>query len=77
MIKDPLDLFQHLRQRRILTSDNITYLQAMLWHTKRKDLHNKFVKFAKKRENILHFYAPKDKPGKFHKDMEYVITMCS
>ncbi|VDI01145.1 Hypothetical predicted protein [Mytilus galloprovincialis] len=54
-IKDPLDFFQHLRHRLILTRDNIVVLQSMLWHLGRKDLHNKFVKFAKKRGNIIPF----------------------
>lgn len=29
----------------------------MLWHTKRKDLHNKFVKNVRKRGNIVHFFV--------------------
>lgn len=64
-IKDPLDLFTHLRQKTILTRDNVVFLQAMLWHTKRKDLHNKFVKFAKERGNVIHFYVPNEKPGTY------------
>lgn len=63
VINDGLDLFEHLKQKQILTRDNVVCLQAMLWHTKRKDLHNKFVQFARKRGNIVHFYAPNDKPG--------------
>lgn len=77
LINDPLDLFQHLRQRCILTRDNIVFLQAMLWHSRRKDLHNKFVKFAKKRGNIVHFFAPNDKPVSnqisLHIDINFVM----
>lgn len=35
----------------------------MLWHLDNKDLHNEFVKFAKKRGNLIHFYNTKNKPG--------------
>ena len=73
-IKDPIDLFLHLRQRLILTRDNIVCLQAMLWHTGRKDLHNKFVKFAKKRGNIVHFFAPSDKPENGYEFIKFHIS---
>ena len=74
LIKDPLDLFQHLQHRLILTRDNIVFLQAMLWHTRRKDLHNKFVKFAKKRGNIVHFFAPSDKPENGYEFIKFHIS---
>lgn len=73
-IKDPLDFFQHLRHRLILTRDNIVVLQAMLWHLGRKDLHNKFVKFAKKRGNIIHFYNSKDKPENGYEYLHFHVA---
>ncbi|CAC5413455.1 unnamed protein product [Mytilus coruscus] len=72
-IKDPLDLFTHLRQKTILTRDNVVFLQAMLWHTKRKDLHNKFVKFAKERGNVIHFYSPSEKPENGYEYVKFHI----
>lgn len=73
-IKDPLDFFQHLRHRLILTRDNIVVLQSMLWHLGRKDLHNKFVKFAKKRGNIIHFYNSKDKPENGYEYLHFHVA---
>ncbi|XP_076106448.1 uncharacterized protein LOC143075073 [Mytilus galloprovincialis] len=72
-IQDPLDLFTHLRQKRILTRDNVVFLQAMLWHTKRKDLYNKFVKFAKQRGNIVHFYSPSERPENGYEYVKFHI----
>lgn len=72
-IKDPLDLFTHLRQKTILTRDNVVFLQAMLWHTKRKDLHKKFVKFAKERGNVIHFYSPSEKPENGYEYVKFHI----
>lgn len=73
VINDGLDLFEHLKQKQILTRDNVVCLQAMLWHTKRKDLHNKFVQFARKRGNVVHFYAPNDKPENGYEYVKFHI----
>lgn len=45
----------------------------MLWHLDKKDLHNEFVKFAKKRGNLIHFYNTKNKPGNNRKKYHCLV----
>ncbi|XP_033748022.1 uncharacterized protein LOC117333019 [Pecten maximus] len=69
----PVLFFKLLRDMDFLNIDNLTHLQAMLWHIGRKDLHERMVEFARECRKIpLHFFSPKEKPAngythvKFH-----------
>ena len=62
-IKDVFDLFNYLKNFRLLSANNIVTLQAMIWHLERKDLYQKFVDFCKQNPGTLHFYVPSETPG--------------
>ena len=62
-IKDAFDLFNYLKNLRLLSANNIVTLQAMIWHLGRKDLYQKFVDFCETNPGTLHFYVPSETPG--------------
>ena len=62
-IKDAFDLFNYLKNLRLLSVNNIVTLQAMIWHLGRKDLYQKFVDFCETNPGTLHFYVPSETPG--------------
>lgn len=45
----------------------------MLWHLGRKDLHSKFVRFAQRRGNIIHFHTPNEKPENGYEYLKFHI----
>lgn len=69
-IEDCISLFRHMKELNMLSNENLATFQAMIWHLGRKDLYKQFVEFCKNREEILHFFAPSDKPanGYIHVD---------
>lgn len=64
-IEDCISLFRHMKELNMLSNENLATFQAMIWHLGRKDLYRQFVEFCKNREDILHFFASSDKPGKY------------
>ncbi|KAJ8307285.1 hypothetical protein KUTeg_015369 [Tegillarca granosa] len=70
-ITDALDYFNHLRQKDLLSMENICILEAFIWHLGRKDLYKKMVDFGRRFEKqTLYFYAPRDTPG----ETRYSVT---
>lgn len=62
-ITDPLDYFNHLRQKDLLSMENICIIEAFIWHLGRKDLYKKMVEFGRDFEKqTLYFYTPRDTP---------------
>lgn len=73
-IKDAGDFFTHLRNRRMITRDNLVVLQAMLFHLRRRDLQQKVVAYARQLENVVHFYCPSDTPENGYKFLKIHIV---
>ena len=59
-ITTALKLFDHLRNRCLLSRDNIMYLQSALYQIERIDLLTTLRKYAKARGNTLHCYRAPD-----------------
>ena len=59
-ITTALKLLDHLRNRCLLSRDNILFLQAMLYHARRIDLLNKLLEYGRTRGNTLHCYPEHD-----------------
>ncbi|KAK7105281.1 uncharacterized protein [Littorina saxatilis] len=55
-------LFSYLRQKRMISRDNLLLLQAFLWHVERPDLHQMAADFARRVGDTLYFYAPQPQP---------------
>ncbi|CAC5408621.1 unnamed protein product [Mytilus coruscus] len=72
-IEDCISLFRHMKELNMLSNENLATFQAMIWHLGRKDLYKQFVEFCKNREEILHFFAPSDKPD--FKDNEHIPSL--
>ncbi|CAG2187980.1 FADD [Mytilus edulis] len=68
-LKTSLDLFTLLREREILTNENLLTLQAMIWHIGRKDLYKGFVRFCEQLDNTLYFF---EAPEKAEDEQEHV-----
>ncbi|CAC5388539.1 FADD [Mytilus coruscus] len=68
-IKNTLDLFTILRERLIITNENLLTLQAMIWHIGRKDLYKEFVCFCEQLDNTLYFF---EAPEKSEDEQEHV-----
>ncbi|XP_071181119.1 uncharacterized protein [Mytilus edulis] len=68
-IKNTLELFTILRQREIITTENLLTLQAMIWHIGRKDLYKAFVCFCEQLDNTLYFC---EAPEKSEDEQEHV-----
>lgn len=73
-IRRPLELFDILRQRTFLDRYNMLYLQAMLFHIKRKDLLDLAVEYAKSCEGIVHFKSPPTEPASWHEFVEFHVA---
>ncbi|XP_063416913.1 uncharacterized protein LOC134699235 [Mytilus trossulus] len=68
-LKTSLDLFTILREREIITTENLLTLQAMIWHIGRKDLYKGFVRFCEQSDNTLYFF---EAPEKAEDEQEHV-----
>ncbi|XP_063397458.1 uncharacterized protein LOC134681748 [Mytilus trossulus] len=68
-LKTSLDLFTILREREIITTENLLTLQAMIWHIGRKDLYKGFVSFCEQSDNTLYFF---EAPEKAEDEQEHV-----
>ncbi|XP_076105925.1 uncharacterized protein LOC143074274 [Mytilus galloprovincialis] len=68
-LKTTLDLFTILREREIITNENLLTLQAMIWHIGRKDLYKGFVRFCEQLDNTLYFF---EAPEKAEDEQEHV-----
>ncbi|XP_053397905.1 uncharacterized protein LOC123552421 [Mercenaria mercenaria] len=55
-MRSALDLFSIMRTRRLLTRDNLIYLQAILYRLGRVDLTKQGVEYANTIGNVIHFY---------------------
>lgn len=73
-ITDALDYFNHLRQKDLLSMENICILEAFIWHLGRKDLYKKMVDFGRRFEKqTLYFYAPRDTPENGYKYVKFHV----
>ncbi|XP_052075256.1 uncharacterized protein LOC127712696 isoform X4 [Mytilus californianus] len=68
-LKNTLDLFTILRERLIITNENLLTLQAMIWHIGRNDLYKEFVCFCEQLDNTLYFF---EAPEKSEDEQEHV-----
>ncbi|GFO26775.1 poly [ADP-ribose] polymerase [Plakobranchus ocellatus] len=57
------EFFMCLKQRMMLTRDNLLVLQAFLTHLQRKDLREITEDYGRKIGNTLFFYEPPHQPG--------------
>ncbi|CAC5406552.1 unnamed protein product [Mytilus coruscus] len=57
-ITSPLQLFGHLMDDGKLAHDNILFLQAMIYHTRKIDPYKKLMEYGEKYRDTLHFYEP-------------------
>lgn len=64
-ITDGIDFMNHLRNRGLISKDNIIALQCMTWRLKYKSIHDKLLNYARKMDKTLHFYTPTTQPGKY------------
>lgn len=73
-IRRPLELFNILRQRTFLDRYNMLYLEAMLFHIKRKDLLDLAVEYSESCEGIVHFKSPPTEPASWHEFVEFHVA---
>ncbi|BFZ09673.1 hypothetical protein BsWGS_12712 [Bradybaena similaris] len=69
----PEKFFTYLRERRMISRDNLLLLQAFLWHLDRKDLHEKAAEYARRVGDTLYFYAPKPSPENGFKHIQFHV----
>ena len=63
-IEHAVDLFDILERRGFLDSNNLLYLQSLLFHAHRHDLFERVAKFASQTlQNAVYFQKPPDEPG--------------
>ncbi|OWF51104.1 uncharacterized protein LOC110449608 [Mizuhopecten yessoensis] len=62
-IKTVKQFFNHMMEIDFVNNNNLLQLQNLLWHLGRKDLHIKFVEFARDyKTSPLHFFIPNREP---------------
>lgn len=64
-ITDGIDFMNHIRNRGLISKDNIIALQCMMWRLNKKGIHDKLLNYARKMDKTLHFYTPTNQPGKY------------
>lgn len=72
-INNCLQLFQTLKELRLLSKENLASLQGMLWHLGRKDLCEKFITYCRNSDNKIHFVPASDQPSKPRKHFPYTL----
>lgn len=72
-VEIPIDLFDILKEKELLTDMNTVTLQAMLWTLPRRDLQQKYVDFVESQLSSIYFIVPKDKPENGYKYLKFHI----
>ncbi|XP_035829618.1 uncharacterized protein LOC106014045 [Aplysia californica] len=72
-LNTPEKFFVHLRERGMVSRDNLLLLQAFLWHLDRQDLHEMAADYARKVGDTLYFYTPKDDPEEGFKHIQFHV----
>ena len=58
-------VFTVMRQRTFLSSDNLLYLQSMIFTLRRHDRLQMCVEYAREITDVIHFYTPPEAAGMF------------
>ncbi|XP_067673886.1 uncharacterized protein [Haliotis asinina] len=72
-LSTPQKFFTYLRERRMLSRDNLLLLQAFLWHVGRLDLHQLASDYARKVGNVLHFFSPDGQPESGYENVKFHV----
>ncbi|XP_041355013.1 uncharacterized protein LOC121372636 [Gigantopelta aegis] len=70
----PEKLFTYLRERNMLSRDNLLLLQAFLWHVGRSDLIDVAAEYAVQAGDTLYFYAPNREPENGFKHVKFHVN---
>ncbi|XP_071113261.1 uncharacterized protein [Haliotis cracherodii] len=72
-LSTPQKFFTYLRERRMLSRDNLLLLQAFLWHVGRLDLHQVASDYARKVGSVLHFFSPDGQPESGYENVKFHV----